>query len=74
MQEKEKAKEHGMRVHVSPLTCCDSDCARVNHCRVGGYQCESCGGWFCPDTDGGSWNGTTRYTCRRCAEANEEEE
>lgn len=74
MQEKEKAKEHGMRVHVSPLTCCDSDCARSNRCRVGGYQCTECGEWFCPDTDGGEFNGM-EYVCRSCEdEINETED
>lgn len=33
--------------HYSPLTCCDSDCAGVNHCRIGGYKCERCGCWVC---------------------------
>lgn len=60
-------------VHTRPLVSCDSDCARANMCRVGGYQCQVCGSWFCPDSDGWSWNGM-EYTCRRCAEMNEEEE
>lgn len=30
-----------------PLKCCDTDCATVNGCVVGGYQCSICGGWFC---------------------------
>ena len=59
-------------IHTRPLVCCDSVCALVNMCRVGGYQCTECGGWFCPDSDGGSFC-DMRYTCRRCAEANEEE-
>lgn len=29
------------------LKCCDADCAGANDCRVGGYKCETCGGWFC---------------------------
>ena len=33
--------------HARPLTCCDGDCALVNGCRTGGYQCERCGRWFC---------------------------
>lgn len=38
-----------------PIGCCDSDCAGVNHCRIGGYQCVGCGRWFCSgelDEDG----------------------
>lgn len=63
-----------MSIHTRQLILCDSDCARANGCRVGGYQCESCGEWFCPDTDGGESFDGVNYTCRRCAEANEEEE
>ena len=36
-----------MSGHVRPLTCCDRDCALVNGCRIGGYQCARCGEWFC---------------------------
>lgn len=36
-----------MSGHVRPLTCCDRDCALVNGCRIGGYQCERCSRWFC---------------------------
>lgn len=57
-----------MSGHSSPLTCCDSDCAGINHCRIGGYQCESCGCWFCGDEvneDG---------LCDDCANRREEEE
>ena len=36
-----------MSGHARPLTCCDGDCALVNGCRIGGYQCERCGRWFC---------------------------
>ena len=36
-----------MSGHVRPLTCCDRDSALVNGCRIGGYQCERCGEWFC---------------------------
>ena len=35
--------------HSGPLTCCDRDCAGVNHCQMGGYQCDVCGLWFCGD-------------------------
>lgn len=30
-----------------PIGCCDAECAGVNHCRIGGYQCKRCGLWFC---------------------------
>lgn len=36
-----------MRGHIGPITCCDRDCAFVNGCREGGYQCCKCGKWFC---------------------------
>ena len=36
-----------MSGHTKPLTCCDRDCALVNGCSIGGYQCERCGRWFC---------------------------
>ena len=32
---------------LRPLDCCDSDCALVNGCQVGGYQCARCGEWLC---------------------------
>ena len=32
---------------LRPLDCCDGDCALVNGCQVGGYQCARCGEWFC---------------------------
>lgn len=38
-----------------PIGCCDSDCAGINHCCIGGYQCQGCGMWFCSgdvDADG----------------------
>ena len=35
------------RGHTRPLTVCDSLCAGANGCRVGGYQCDGCGLWFC---------------------------
>ena len=53
-----------------PLTCCDRDCALVNGCRDGGYQCERCGRWFCgEDLD-------EERLCENCAEeaAREREE
>ena len=36
-----------MSGHHHPLTCCDLECALVNGCREGGYQCERCGRWCC---------------------------
>lgn len=41
-----------MSGHARPLTCCDRDCAGANGCRIGGYQCERCGRWFCGDEIG----------------------
>lgn len=41
-----------MSGHARPLTCCDGDCALVNGCRTGGYQCERCGRWFCANEIG----------------------
>ena len=37
---------------LRPLDCCDSECALVNGCQVGGYQCARCGEWFCGDEIG----------------------
>lgn len=34
---------HGHR----PIGCCDRECALVNHCREGGFQCARCGSYFC---------------------------
>lgn len=36
-----------MSGHTKPLRCCDRECSLVNNCRVGGYQCDGCGLWFC---------------------------
>lgn len=47
-----------------PLACCDMDCATANGCRVGGYQCEECGEWYCPIISGN--NGLCDY----CAKEN----
>ena len=41
-----------MSGHARPLTCCDGDCALVNGCRTGGYQCGRCGRWFCANEIG----------------------
>ena len=32
---------------LRPLDCCDGECALVNGCQVGVYQCARCGEWFC---------------------------
>ena len=48
-----------------PLTCCDSDCALANGCRVGGYRCDDCGLWYCKD-EIENYNGQT--LCADCAE------
>lgn len=55
------------RGRTSPLTCCDSDCAGANSCRVGGCQCRKCGLWFCP-VDGLDEDGL----CDNCASENED--
>ena len=57
-----------MSGRYKPLTCCDRDCAGVNNCRIGGYECEGCGRWFCGsdlDEDG---------YCDECAARRREEE
>ena len=41
-----------MSGRIRPLDCCDGDCALVNGCRIGGYQCERCGRWFCANEIG----------------------
>lgn len=49
------------------IGCCDADCAGINHCRIGGFQCERCRRWFCAgdlNEDG---------LCDDCAEEEEEE-
>lgn len=63
------------RKYRNSVPVCDSDCAAINHCRVGGYKCPDCGMWFCPDcqTEGGA------VFCDDCAkrhkaEADEEDE
>ena len=48
---------------IRPITCCDRDCAFVNWCHSGGYQCPKCGRWFC----GGAMDGETGL-CYECAE------
>lgn len=63
-----------MSGRARPLTCCDGECARANGCRVGGYQCDRCGGWYCPDLDGGDFYGYgMNYVCADCAEERRKE-
>ena len=52
---------------ATPLACCDGDCANLNWCRIGGYQCDRCGEWYCPGIDGGVFNGMNTYVCAGCA-------
>lgn len=56
-----------MSGHYRPLTCCDLDCSIVNGCRIGGYQCERCGRWFCCEDIGDDG------ICVDCEEAAAEE-
>lgn len=49
-------------------TCCDAECAGVNSCRIGGFQCVECHQWFCAceiDEYG---------RCPECSDSDEEEE
>ena len=46
-----------------PLTCCDRECAAVNHCGgVGGVKCVRCGDYFCPNLGGD----TEENICENC--------
>ena len=59
-----------MSKSTHPLSCCDAECAAINHCRIGGYECPDCGCYYCPDSDGmGDENGR----CVSCAERFEHE-
>ena len=62
-----------MSGHTRPLTCCDNLCAGANGCRVGGYQCDGCGLWFCGE-DLTNVEGTEKYLCDDCLAAREQEE
>lgn len=53
------------RGHTRPLTVCDSLCAGANGCRVGGYQCDGCGLWFCGED---LERVDDRHLCEDCAE------
>ena len=59
-----------MSGHTRPLTCCDNLCAGANGCRVGGYQCDGCGLWFC----GEDLTNVEKYLCDDCLAAREQEE
>ena len=59
--------------HTRPLTVCDSLCAGANGCRVGGYQCDGCGLWFCGE-DLNQVGDTSEYLCDDCLAAREQEE
>ena len=61
------------RGHTRPLTVCDSLCAGANGCRVGGYQCDGCGLWFCCE-DLNQVGDTSEYLCDDCLAAREQEE
>ena len=56
-----------MSGYAKPLTCCDRECALVNGCRIGGFQCERCGRWFCASEIGEDG------ICLDCEEAEAEE-
>ena len=62
-----------MSGHTRPLACCDYNCAVVNGCQVGGYQCDGCGLWFC-GKDLTHIDGTEAYLCDDCLAAREQEE
>ena len=49
---------------LRPLDCCDSECALVNGCQVGGDKCGRCGEWFC---------GSELKENNLCADCEEEE-
>ena len=57
-----------MSKRYSPLTCCDRDCAGANACTMGGEQCQDCGCWYCPVTEG-DYEGR----CDDCAERHRRE-
>lgn len=60
-----------MSGRTRPISCCDSDCAYINGCRIGGYQCERCGLWYC----GNEINEEGLCVdCEKEAEAEEDEE
>lgn len=60
-----------MSGRARPLTCCDPECAEVNGCVVGGYQCDGCGLWFCGDDVEETADG---ILCEKCARSRAEDE
>lgn len=62
-----------MSGHMRPLTNCDRDCAGANGCRVGGFQCDGCGLWFCGE-DLNRIGDTSEYLCDDCLATREQEE
>lgn len=62
-----------MSGHTRPLTICDRECSLANNCRIGGYQCDGCGLWFCGE-DLTNVEGTEKYLCDDCLAAREQEE
>lgn len=61
-----------MQGNTSPIRLCDSDCALVNGCQVGGVQCDDCGLWFCASELNYHWNGD--WICDECANKRAEQE
>lgn len=62
------------------LKCCDGECAAVNGCMVGGFECPRCGRHYCPVSEGGDEEGNC-WECheeieaeRKAEEEGEEEE
>ena len=62
-----------MSGHTRPLTVCDDLCAKANNCRVGGFQCDCCGLWFCRK-DMNQAGDTSEHLCDDCLAAREQEE
>lgn len=58
--------------HTSPIRLCDSECALVNGCQVGGVPCHDCGGYFCATDLNTHWSGDC--ICDDCAFKRAEQE
>lgn len=56
-----------------PIRCCDSMCADANLCVIGGFRCDRCWAWYCPETDGGTFCDINKYVCAECAEKQKKE-
>ena len=61
-----------MQGNTSPIRLCDSECALVNGCQVGGVQCTDCGIWFCASELNYHCNGS--WICDECANKRAEQE